>query len=132
MAVVIDPVALAQALVRCPSVTPTDEGAMDVLQAALESIGFQVWRMTFGEAPDGPVENLFARRGSGGRHFAFAGHTDVVPVGHGWTQEPFAGKIAGGMLHGRGAVDMKGAIAPFVPDAEIGRASGWGRVGQTA
>src|SRR3546814_2883478 len=95
MAVVIDPVALAQALVRCPSVTPTDEGAMDVLQAALESIGFQVWRMTFGEAPDGPVENLFARRGSGGRHFAFAGHTDVVPVGHGWTQEPFAGKIAG-------------------------------------
>lgn len=117
MAAVIDPVALAQALVRCPSVTPTDEGAMDVLQAALESIGFQVWRMTFGEAPDGPVENLFARRGSGGRHFAFAGHTDVVPVGHGWTQEPFAGKIAGGMLHGRGAVDMKGAIAAFVAAA---------------
>src|SRR3546814_12339420 len=90
---------------------------MDVLQAALESIGFQVWRMTFGEAPDGPVENLFARRGSGGRHFAFAGHTDVVPVGHGWTQEPFAGQIAGGMLHCRGAVDMKGAIAAFVPAA---------------
>lgn len=117
MAAVIDPVVLAQALVRCPSVTPTDEGAMDVLQAALESIGFQIWRMTFGEAPDGPVENLFARRGSGGRHFAFAGHTDVVPVGHGWTQEPFAGKIAGGMLHGRGAVDMKGAIAAFVAAA---------------
>src|SRR3546814_20475253 len=57
------------------------------------------------------------RRGSGGRHFAFAGHTDVVPVGHGWTQEPFAGKIAGGMLHGRGAVDMKGAIAAFVAAA---------------
>src|SRR3546814_18837453 len=92
MAVVIDPVALAQALVRCPRVTPTDEGAMDVLQAALESIGFQVWRMTFGEAPDGPVENLFARRGSGGRHFAFTGLTSVVPVGHGWAQGPFACK----------------------------------------
>src|SRR3546814_1864517 len=90
---------------------------MDVRQAVLESIGFQVWGMTVGDAPDGPVENLFARRGSGGRHFAFAGHTDVVPVGHGWTQEPFAGKIAGGMLHGRGAVDMKGAIAAFVAAA---------------
>src|SRR3546814_13663059 len=101
MAVVIDPVALAQALVRCPSVTPTDEGAMDVLQAALESIGFQVWRMTFGEAPDGPVENLFARRGSGGRHFAFAGHTDVVPVGHGWTQEQFAGKVRKSVVSGK-------------------------------
>src|SRR3546814_1983058 len=72
---------------------------------------------TLFRSPDGPVENLFARRGSGGRHFAFAGHTDVVPVGHGWTQEPFDGKIAGGMLHGRGAVDMKGAIAAFVAAA---------------
>src|SRR3546814_16455976 len=102
-----DPVALARALVRCPRVTPADEVAMDVRQAALESIGFQVWRMTFGEAPDGPVENLFARRGSGGRHFAFAGHTDVVPVGHGWTQAPFAGKIAGGKI-GRASCKDRG------------------------
>lgn len=114
----IDPVALAQALVRRPSITPADEGAMDVLQKALEGIGFTCWRMTFGEAPDGPVENMFARRGTGGRHFAFGGHTDVVPVGHGWTREPFAGEIAGDMLHGRGAVDMKGAIAAFVAAAE--------------
>src|SRR3546814_20459646 len=90
--VVIDPVALAQALVRCPRVPPTDEGAMDVLQAALESIGFQVWRMPFGAAPEGPVENLIARRGAGGRHFAFAGHTGVVPVGLGWTPSTFPGE----------------------------------------
>lgn len=118
MTAAIDPVALAQALVRCPSVTPADEGAMDVLAAALESIGFTVWRMTFGEAPDGPVENLFACRGSGGPHFAFAGHTDVVPAGPGWKRDPFAGEIAGGILHGRGAVDMKGAIAAFVAAAD--------------
>lgn len=118
MTAAIDPVSLAQALVRRPSITPADEGAMDVLEAALKQIGFTVWRMRFGEAPDGPVENLFAQRGSGGRHFAFAGHTDVVPVGHGWTQEPFAGEIAGGMLHGRGAVDMKSAIAAFVAAAD--------------
>src|SRR3546814_5921352 len=74
--------------------------------------------MTFGEAPDGPVENLFARRGTKGPHLAFAGHTDVVPAGHGWTREPFAGEIAGGMLHGRGAVDMKGAIAAFAAAAD--------------
>src|SRR3546814_8411846 len=74
--------------------------------------------MTFGEAPDGPVENLFARRGTKGPHLAFAGHTDVVPAGHGWTREPFAGEIAGGMLHGRGAVDMKSAIAAFVAAAD--------------
>ncbi len=118
MAAAIDPVALAQALIRCPSVTPADEGAMDLLKTALEGIGFTVWRMTFGEAPDGPVENLFARRGTKGPHFAFAGHTDVVPAGSGWARDPFAGEIAGGMLHGRGAVDMKGAIAAFVAAAD--------------
>lgn len=118
MTATIDPVVLTQALVRCPSVTPADEGAMDVLAAELERIGFTVWRMTFGEAPDGPVENLFARRGTKGPHFAFAGHTDVVPAGQGWTHDPFAGEIAGGMLHGRGAVDMKGAIAAFVAAAD--------------
>lgn len=118
MTAAIDPVALAQALIRCPSVTPADAGAMDVLQNALEGIGFAVWRMVSGEAPDGPVENLFARRGSEGPHFAFAGHTDVVPAGGGWTRDPFAAEIAGGMIHGRGAVDMKGAIAAFVAAAE--------------
>lgn len=118
MTAAIDPVALAQALVRCPSVTPADEGAMDVLQAALTGIGFTCWRMTIGDAPDGPVENLFARRGSGGPHFAFAGHTDVVPAGGGWKGKPFSGEIAGGLLYGRGAVDMKGAIAAFVAAAD--------------
>jgi len=113
----IDPVALAQQLVRCPSITPADAGAMDVLQQALESIGFSVWRLRFGEAPDGPIENLFARRGTNGPHFAFAGHTDVVPPGNGWVHDPFAGEIAGDMLHGRGAVDMKSAVAAFVAAA---------------
>mgnify|MGYP003582695409 CR=1 FL=1 len=117
MTAAIDPVALARDLIRCLSVTPADAGAMDVLQRVLEDIGFTVWRMTFGEAPDGPVENLFARRGTGAPHFAFAGHTDVVPAGNGWTHDPFAGVIDHGILHGRGAVDMKSAIAAFVAAA---------------
>ena len=105
-----DPVALTQALVRCASVTPADCGAQDALAAALERIGFTVTRLPFGATP-----NLFARRGDGAPHFCFAGHTDVVPPGEaGWSHAPFAGEIADGVLYGRGAVDMKGAIAAFV------------------
>jgi succinyl-diaminopimelate desuccinylase len=80
----------------------------------LAELGFEVHRMVSGHAPDGPVENLFATRGSGGPHFAFAGHVDVVPPGDGWTGDPFEPAIRGGLLYGRGAVDMKGAIAAFV------------------
>ncbi|WP_369411917.1 succinyl-diaminopimelate desuccinylase [Pacificimonas pallii] len=116
---------LAQALVRCPSVTPLDEGAQDVLAGALEAAGFSVWRHVWGEAPDGPVHNLFARRdhGGGGRHFAFAGHTDVVPPGERaqWDVDPFAAEVKDGMLVGRGASDMKSAIAAFVSAAEAVR-----------
>ena len=108
---VIDPVDLAQALIRRPSVTPADAGAMDVLQRALESLGFTCRRMTFGE-----IENLYARRGTSSPNLCFAGHTDVVPVGDeaAWTTGPFDAEIKGGVLHGRGAVDMKGAIAAFI------------------
>ena len=127
----IDAVALAQALIRAPSVTPADAGAQDVLAGALEGIGFAVHRLRFGEAPDGPVDNMFATlRGSGGAggpHFAFAGHTDVVPAGDpaGWSAPPFEGRIAGGFLTGRGAADMKGAIAAFVAAAERHVAGGF-------
>ena len=110
----IDPVELAMRLIACPSVTPARGAVFDVLEEALRTIGFEVHRFVAGEAPDGPVENLFATRGSGGRHFAFAGHLDVVPPGEGWSGDPFVPEIRGGLLHGRGAVDMKGGIAAFV------------------
>lgn len=112
----VDPVALAQELIRRPSVTPEDAGAQDVLAAALEALGFTVHRLTFGDAPDGPITNIFARKGGSGPHFAFAGHTDVVPVGDraAWSVDPFAATIANGLLVGRGAADMKGSIAAFV------------------
>jgi succinyl-diaminopimelate desuccinylase len=114
MASAIDPVALAARLIACPSVTPHSAGVFDVLEAALAPLGFAVHRFVAGEAPDGPVENLFATRGSGGTHFGFAGHLDVVPPGEGWSADPFAPEIRGGLLYGRGAVDMKSAIAAFV------------------
>jgi succinyl-diaminopimelate desuccinylase len=113
----IDPVALTKRLIACPSVTPRDEGAMAVIAEALAGIGFTVHRFAAGEAPDGPVENLFAIRGGGGPHFAFAGHSDVVPPGEGWRSDPFVPTIEGELLHGRGAVDMKGAIAAFIAAA---------------
>lgn len=113
----MNPVPLAQKLIRCPSVTPADAGAIAVLAGALEGLGFACHRLTFGDAPDGPVENLFATIGSGGPHFAFAGHTDVVPEGGGWSVDPYAGEIADGLLVGRGAADMKGALAAMVSAA---------------
>ena len=114
----IDPLELARRLIACPSVTPAEGGALDVIEAALRPIGFEVHRFTVGEAPDGPVENLFAMRGSGAPHFAFAGHSDVVPPGLGWASDPFEPVVRGQLLHGRGAVDMKGAIAAFIAAAE--------------
>jgi succinyl-diaminopimelate desuccinylase len=118
----IDPVALTQDLVRRPSVTPADAGAMDVLQTALEGLGFNCRRMRFGD-----IENLYARWGEQRPNLCFAGHTDVVPVGDAgaWTQGPFDGTITDGMLVGRGAVDMKGAIACMV--AACARAIAGGR-----
>ena len=106
----LDPVALAQDLIRRPSVTPADAGAMDVLQAALETIGFRCRRMRFGE-----IENLYARRGEAGPNLCFAGHTDVVPVGdaEAWGQQPFEARVVDGVLYGRGEVDMKGSVAAF-------------------
>ena len=109
-----DVVDLTKTLIACESVTPARGSVFDVLEAALIPLGFTVDRFVAGEAPDGPVENLLATRGGAGTHLAFAGHLDVVPPGSGWTSGAFAPEIRGGLLHGRGAVDMKGAIAAFV------------------
>jgi len=113
----IDALALARDLIRKASITPRDEGALGVLEAALTGLGFTCHRMTFSDAkvPGGeaPVDNLYARLGTSGPNFCFAGHTDVVPVGNGWTTEPFNGDVIDGYLYGRGASDMKSAIAAF-------------------
>ena len=117
MTAAIDPVELCARLIACPSVTPADAGAQGVIADALAAIGFAVERFSAGGPPDGPVANLFATRGRGAPHFAFAGHSDVVPAGDGWASDPFAPAIRGALLHGRGAVDMKGAIAAFIAAA---------------
>src|SRR5437660_11830049 len=108
-----DPVEIARALLRCPSVTPADAGALGVIEKALKTARFEVHRVTFAEPGTAPIENLYARIGSTPPHLVFAGHTDVVPPGDetNWKHPPFAGEIAGETLYGRGAVDMKGAIA---------------------
>ena len=110
----IDPVAFASELIRCPSVTPASGEVFDRLEAALTPLGFTVHRWVMGEPPDGPTENIVAIRGEGGPHFGFAGHLDVVPAGEGWNGDPFAGEIVDGLLVGRGANDMKSAIAAYV------------------
>ena len=111
----IDPIVLARDLIRCPSVTPADAGALDVLQGALEGLGFSCHRLPFGEG-EARIDNLYARLGAEAPNFCFAGHTDVVPVGEpgGWSVDPFAGELKEDALWGRGAADMKGAIAAFV------------------
>jgi succinyl-diaminopimelate desuccinylase len=112
-----DPVALTQDLIRCPSVTPADEGALDVLERVLAGLGFACTRLPFGHEPDGPVDNLFATLAGGpGPHFAFAGHSDVVPAGdrNGWSEDPFAAAVKDGFIVGRGAADMKGALAAMI------------------
>ena len=108
-----DPVAIARDLLRCPSVTPAEGGALAYLEKTLKAAGFSVHRMTFREPGTDDVENLYARIGTAGPHLVFAGHTDVVPAGNekAWKHPPFAGELAGGELYGRGAVDMKGGIA---------------------
>jgi len=111
----LDPVALAQDLIRCPSVTPTEGGALDLLEARLTELGFTCARLPFSD-PDTPdVDNLYARLGTEAPHFCFAGHTDVVPVGDtkAWSVDPFEAVIKDGLLLGRGATDMKGSIAAF-------------------
>ena len=109
---ILDPVALAQALIRCPSVTPKDAGVLRVLEDALKPLGFSCHRLPFGD-----VENLYARIGDGAPLFCFAGHTDVVPPGGQWKSDPFAAEIRGGLLYGRGAADMKSGIAAFAAAA---------------
>ncbi|MDE2473952.1 MAG: M20/M25/M40 family metallo-hydrolase, partial [Alphaproteobacteria bacterium] len=101
----IDPVALAQALIRCPSVTPEDNGALETLQSALAGPGFSFHRLRFEDASSAPVDNLYARIGTGTPHFCFAGHTDVVPVGErdSWRHDPFGAIVENGFLYGRGA-----------------------------
>ena len=108
-------VQLAQRLVRCPSVTPVEGGALDLLQDEFTKLGFDCTRLPFG-AREKRIDNLFARRGKFGPHFAFAGHTDVVPVGDAaqWQHDPFGGTLVDGKLYGRGTADMKGSIAAFV------------------
>jgi succinyl-diaminopimelate desuccinylase len=114
-----DPVPLAQALIRCPSITPEDNGAIEVLSNALVRLGFTCHRLTFEEVGTAPVDNLYARIGGAAPNLAFAGHTDVVPPGDvtAWRADPFAAELMDGVIYGRGAVDMKGAIASFTAAA---------------
>ena len=114
--ILIDPIDLAQSLIRCPSITPVDAGAINVLRKALESLGFKCNVKRFSSDGNDEVTNLYARLGTSEPNFCFAGHTDVVPTGatENWNNDPFAGNIVDGNLFGRGAADMKGAIAAFV------------------
>jgi succinyl-diaminopimelate desuccinylase len=131
----IDPIELAAELIRRPSVTPEDAGALDIVAGRLEQLGFVCHRLVFDDSgPNGeetaPVANLYARFGEGRPNLCFAGHTDVVPTGpvEGWSFEPFAASLRDGELCGRGAVDMKGAIAAFIASAErflAGRGNGF-------
>lgn len=114
-----DPISLARDLIRCPSVTPSEGGALSLLERVLGKAGFATHRLTFSEPGFADVENLYARIGAGAPHLVFAGHTDVVPPGDeaAWSHPPFSAEIKEGILYGRGAADMKGAIACFVAAA---------------
>jgi succinyl-diaminopimelate desuccinylase len=116
----IDPAALAAELIRRPSVTPKDEGALDIVAGHLEDLGFTCHRLAFGGDGRDEIANLYARFGRGRPHLCFAGHTDVVPPGarDAWSFDPFSASLRDGALWGRGAVDMKGAIAAFIAAAE--------------
>lgn len=100
---------LLRELLQCPSVTPADAGAQTVLKTTLAALGFEITSLRFGE-----IENIFAERKGQGQHLCFAGHSDVVPAGEGWSYPPFAGQVQDGLIYGRGAVDMKGGIAAFI------------------
>src|SRR6185437_12815209 len=121
MSAAIDAVQLTRELIRKPSVTPADAGAMDVVEEALKALGFACRRMRFGE-----IENLYARHGTARPNLCFAGHTDVVPVGDvaAWSQDAFSAEVVDGVLIGRGAVDMKSAIAAFAAAAAKAIAAG--------
>jgi succinyl-diaminopimelate desuccinylase len=108
-----DALSIARDLVRCPSVTPADAGALDVLDNVLNAAGFEVHRLTFSEPGTADIDNLYARIGTSAPHITFAGHTDVVPPGdeNAWSHGAFSGEVKDGFLYGRGAVDMKGGIA---------------------
>jgi succinyl-diaminopimelate desuccinylase len=114
-----DALSIARDLLRCPSVTPADAGALGVLENVLKDAGFDVHRLTFSEPGAADIDNLYARIGSGAPHITFAGHTDVVPPGDesAWTHGAFSGEVKDGFLYGRGAVDMKGGIACSVAAA---------------
>nr|WP_219846178.1 succinyl-diaminopimelate desuccinylase [Emcibacter nanhaiensis] len=116
MVEIVNPVEFTRDLIRCPSVTPADAGALDVLEQKLTALGFTCTRLPFSEPGTPDVDNLYARLGTDAPNFCFAGHTDVVPVGAAadWSVDPFAGEVNDGWLTGRGAADMKGAIAAFV------------------
>ncbi|MED5395950.1 MAG: M20/M25/M40 family metallo-hydrolase, partial [Pseudomonadota bacterium] len=110
-----DSVELSRRLIRCPSVTPMNAGALDVLQAFLEAAGFACRQLPFSTPGTANIDNLYARIGKGVPNFCFAGHTDVVPPGdlNAWSVDPFAAEVRNGRLYGRGAADMKCAIAAF-------------------
>ena len=112
----LDPVQLLQQLIRCPSVTPAEAGSFDIIEAALEPLGFVATRLRFEGNGSYPVDNLFATRGTGSPHLLFNGHLDVVPPGDRslWAHDPFDGEIADGMIYGRGAADMKSGVAAFI------------------
>lgn len=120
----VNAVSLAQAMIRCPSVTPAEAGVLAVLDTALKAAGFATRRLDFAEPGTPDIANLYASIGHGSPHFCFAGHVDVVPVGdlRAWTVDPFAADIIDGTLYGRGAADMKAAIAAFVSAAQQYRA----------
>lgn len=111
-----DALTITRDLIRCPSVTPADAGALGVLEALLKAAGFDVHRVTFSEPGVADIDNLYARIGTSAPHICFAGHTDVVPAGDeaAWTHAPFSGDVKDGFLYGRGAVDMKGGIGAAV------------------
>jgi succinyl-diaminopimelate desuccinylase len=119
-ATALDPAELAARLIRRPSVTPKDEGALDIVAATLQELGFVCHRLVFADGGGEPTHNLYARSGAGRPNLCFAGHTDVVPPGarEAWSFDPFAGAVRDGELCGRGAVDMKGAIAAFIAAAQ--------------
>ena len=112
----LDTLELAQALIRCPSVTPAEAGSLSLLEEVLSGLGFACHRLPFAEDNSPEVDNLYARLGDSGPNLCYAGHTDVVPVGDlaDWSVDPFAAELRNGCLYGRGAVDMKGSIAAFV------------------
>ena len=119
MIAIVDAVELSRDLLRCPSITPADAGALDVLQAALEGVGFVCHRLKFSDADTPDIDNLYARFGDTAPNFCFAGHTDVVPLGNpdSWSVDPFGGEIIDDVLYGRGATDMKSAVGAFVDAA---------------